>query len=269
MTKVGVYCVARVTTLIFGDDAGVATDVADPWLPWLAIGTLALAALGTLAAVRLRTLVSYLVIASAGTLLLAIGLGSAATLSAALFYLVNSTLVAAALFLLVDSIARGRGEADDAMIPAPLAHRAAYGVLFFLFALEAAGLPPMGGFIGKALVLRAAVDQPLMVATWAALLVSGLGLMIAVARAGSTVFWKAADANRVQAAAARPSGIEGLAIGWLTAAMLLVVLNAGPMTRYAEATAAQLLDRRAYVGAVLGAQPVPPAWTPRAGMKKP
>ncbi len=128
MTKVGVYCVARVTTLIFGDDAGVATDVADPWLPWLAIGTLALAALGTLAAVRLRTLVSYLVIASAGTLLLAIGLGSAATLSAALFYLVNSTLVAAALFLLVDSIASGRGEADDAMIPAPLAYRAAYGV---------------------------------------------------------------------------------------------------------------------------------------------
>ena len=153
MTKVGVYCVARVTTLIFGDGAGVATDVADPWLPWLAIGTLALAALGTLAAVRLRTLVSYLVIASAGTLLLAIGLGSAATLSAALFYLVNSTLVAAALFLLVDSIASGRGEADDAMIPAPLAYRAAYGVLFFVFALEAAGLPPMGGFIGKALLL--------------------------------------------------------------------------------------------------------------------
>ena len=269
MTKVGVYCVARVTTLIFGDDAGVATDVADPWLPWLAIGTLALAALGTLAAVRLRTLVSYLVIASAGTLLLAIGLGSAATLSAALFYLVNSTLVAAALFLLVDSIASGRGEADDAMIPAPLAYRAAYGVLFFLFALEAAGLPPMGGFIGKALLLRASVDQPLMVATWAALLVSGLGMMIAVARAGSTVFWKAADANRVQAAAARPARVERLAIGWLTVAMLLVVLNAGPMTRYAEATAAQLLDRRAYVGAVLGAQPVPPAWTPREGMKKP
>jgi len=93
--------------------------------------------------------------------------------------------------------------------------------------------------------------------------------MIAVARAGSTVFWKAADANRMQVAAARPAHTERLAIGWLTVAMLLVVLNAGSMTRYAEATAAQLLDRRAYVGAVLGAQPAPPAWTPREGMKKP
>ncbi|MGZ8253732.1 MAG: monovalent cation/H+ antiporter subunit D [Burkholderiaceae bacterium] len=269
MTKVGVYCIARVTTLIFGDDAGVATDIADPWLAWLAIGTLALAALGTLAAVRLRTLVSYLVIASAGTLLLAIGLGSAATLGAALFYLINSTLVAAALFLLVDSIASGRGETDDAMIPAPLAYRAAYGSLFFLFAMEAAGLPPMGGFIGKALLLQASVDLPLMTATWGALLLSALGMIIAVARAGSTVFWKAADANRMQTLAARPALTERLAIGWLTLVMLGAVINAGALTRYADATAKQLLDRRTYIDAVLGAQPTSPAWTPREGMKKP
>jgi multicomponent K+:H+ antiporter subunit D len=269
MTKVGVYCVARVTTLIFGDDAGVAADIADPWLAWLAIGTLALAALGTLAAVRLRTLVSYLVIASAGTLLLAIGLGSAATVSAALFYLVNSTLVAAALFLLVDSIASGRGETDDAMISAPLAYRAAYGSLFFVFAMEAAGLPPMGGFIGKALLLRASADLPLMTATWVALLVSGFGMMVAVARAGSTVFWKAADANRMQVVAARPALSERVAIAWLTLAMLGVVINAGALTRYADATAGQLLDRNAYIDAVLGAQPALPAWTPREGMRKP
>ena len=269
MTKVGVYCVARVTTLIFGEGAGVATDIADPWLAWLAIGTLTLAALGTLAAVRLRTLVSYLVIASAGTLLLAIGLGSAATLGAALFYIVNSTLVAAALFLLVDSLASGRGEADDAMIPAPLAYRTAYGVLFFLFALEAAGLPPTGGFIGKALLLQASVDQPLMVATWSAVLVSGLGMMIAIARAGSTVFWKAVDANRMQMVAARPAHAERIAIGWLTLAMLGVVLNAGALTRYADATAGQLLGRRAYIDAVLGAQPTSPAWNPREGVTKP
>jgi multicomponent K+:H+ antiporter subunit D len=217
----------------------------------------------------LRTLVSYLVIASAGTLLLAIGLGSAATLGAALFYIVNSTLVAAALFLLVDSLASGRGEADDAMIPAPLAYRTAYGVLFFLFALEAAGLPPTGGFIGKALLLQASVDQPLMVATWSAVLVSGLGMMIAIARAGSTVFWKAVDANRMQIAAARPARAERIAIGWLTLAMLGVVLNAGALTRYADATAGQLLGRRAYIDAVLGAQPTSPAWNPREGVTKP
>jgi multicomponent K+:H+ antiporter subunit D len=269
MTKVGVYCVARVTTLIFGAEAGVVAEVAYPWLPWLAIGTLALAALGTLAAVRLRTLVAYLVIASAGTLLLAIGLGSPGALRAGLFYLINSTFVAAALFLLVDSVASGRGESGDELIPAPLAYRALYGALFFLFAVEAAGLPPMGSFLGKALLLDATAGDPLMLATWTAVLVSGLGMIVALARAGSTVFWKATEANRMQTAAARPAVTERLAIAWFTLALVLVIANAGPVSRYADAAAAQLLDRRAYLAAVLGAEPVPPMWTPRAGMQKP
>ncbi|MDH5207707.1 MAG: monovalent cation/H+ antiporter subunit D [Burkholderiaceae bacterium] len=269
MTKVGVYCVVRVTTLIFGEGGGVVAHLATPWLPWFALGTVVLAALGTLAAVQLRTLVAYLVIASAGTLLLAVGLGSAGTLGAGLFYLVNSTFVAAALFLLIDLMAGGRGAAEDAMVPAPLAHRAAFGVLFFVFALEAAGLPPSGGFIGKALLLGATIDVPLMAAVWTALLLAGLGVMIALARAGSTVIWKATDANRMQTMAAQGDTLERVAIGWFALVMLAVIVNAGAVTRYAESAAAQLLDRRAYISAVLGAEPVPPAWTPRSGMEKP
>jgi hypothetical protein len=46
------------------------------------------------------------------------------------------------------------------------------------------------------------------------------------------------------------------------------VLWAGPLARYAEATAHQLLDRKGYIAAVLGAEPAPPAWNPRADMKK-
>ncbi len=259
MTKVGVYCIARVTTLIFGEGAGVAANVALPWLPGLALGTLALAALGTLAAVRLRTLVAYLVIASAGTLLLAVGLGSRATLAAALFYLINSTLVAAALFLLVDAIARGRGEADDRLLAAPLARRAAYGALFFVFALEAAGLPPSGGFLGKALLLEATTGAGWMASSWTFVLLSGLVFMIALARAGSTVFWRAEDANAMQRAAARLRPAEAGAIAWFVVAMGLVVVNAGAVSRFADAAAAQLLARSPYVASVLGTEPRPAA----------
>ncbi|MBL8361169.1 MAG: monovalent cation/H+ antiporter subunit D, partial [Rubrivivax sp.] len=97
MTKVGVYAIARTTTLVFG--GGALAGIATPLLPLLALGTLVLAAIGVLAARRLRALVAYLVVASAGTLLLAVGLGTPGTLAAGLFYLVNSTLVAAAWFL--------------------------------------------------------------------------------------------------------------------------------------------------------------------------
>ena len=175
MTKVGVYCIARATTLLFGAEAGAAAFVAEPWLPWLALATLALAAFGALAAWQLRRLVAYLVLASAGMLLLAVGLGSADTLAAGLFYLVHSTVVAAALFLLVDSMVASRGHAGDEMVPAPLASAGSYGTLYFLLAVAVAGLPPFGGFLGKSMLLAASRGESLAVAVWVVVLLSSLG----------------------------------------------------------------------------------------------
>ncbi len=273
MTKVGIYCIARVTTLIFGADAGPVANLASPWLPWLAMGTLTLGAFGTLAATRLRTLAAYLVVTSAGTLLLAIGLGQEGTIGAALFYLVHSTLIGAALFLLVDTIASARGEADDEMRPAPLASRAGLGALFFVFAIAAAGMPPFGGFLGKALLLTAILGTnpgaDWTVATWAVVLLSSLGMMVALARAGSTVFWKATEANRMLAAAARASAPERGALALLLVGVLAVSAFAAPLSRYTQAAAAQLLEPRAYVSAVLGARPIAPLWNPREGLIKP
>ncbi len=268
MTKVGVYCIARATTLMFGADAGAAAFIADPWLSALALATLALAAFGALAAWHLRRLVAYLVLASAGMLLLAVGVGSAAAIAAGLFYLVHSTVVAAALFLLVDSLAASRGEADDEMVPAPLAHAGGYGTLYFLLAMAVAGMPPFGGFLGKSMLLMASGSDSWAVAIWAVVLLSSLGILVALARAGSTVFWKAQPANAMQMAAAKASAPERGALALLGAATCAVVLAAGPIARYTEATARQLLDRQGYLAAVLGAEPAAPAWNPRADMKK-
>jgi len=269
MTKVGVYCIARTTTLLFGADAGALAFVASPWLAWLALATLALAAFGALASRHLRRLVAYLVLASAGTLLLAVGLGTASTIAAGLFYLVHGTVVAAALFLLVDSVATARGEAGDAMLPAPLASAAGYGVVFVLLAVAAAGLPPFGGFLGKSMLLAASRSEPAAAAVWAVILLSSLGVVMALARAGSTVFWKALPPNEMQIAAGRASAPERGALALLLALTATIVVAAGPLSRYAEETARQLVDRHRYVDAVLGATPAPPAWQPRTGMRKP
>jgi multicomponent K+:H+ antiporter subunit D len=267
MTKVGVYCVARVSTLMFGADAGPGADLVQPWLPWLAAGTLLLAALGALAATHLRRLVAYLVLFSAGLLLLAVGLGTPGTLAAGLFYLVHSSFAAAALFLLVDSLAQARGEADDALVAAPLASAIGFGALFFIVAMAVAGLPPWGGFLGKAMLLAASRPLDAWPLAWAAVLLSSLAVIIALARAGSTVIWKAAAPNAVQAAAGRASPAERGGIALLAGALIAVVAAAGPLARYAEATAAQLSKPRDYIAAVLGAEPAPPLWNPRADMK--
>ncbi len=298
MTKVGVYAVLRSTTLVFGAavgaGVGAGTDgavgvaatagVASPWLDGLALATLLLGAVGALAAVRLRALIGQLVIASAGTLLLAVALARPDTVSAGLFYLVNSTLVVAALFLLADRLRARRGHDGDALVPAGLGPaRVPLGVLFFVLAVAAAGMPPLAGFLGKAMLLQA-VGQT----AWAPLIVAGVLassglLMVALARAGSQLFWKPVDpagATDLQAPAMfdtdprgadRPVANHGrhtASLALLTTLLAACAVFAGPLAAYTQATAQQLFDRGDYLRAVLQAQPVPAAIDLRREMRE-
>jgi multicomponent K+:H+ antiporter subunit D len=283
MTKVGVYAIARTTTLLFGEAAGgAAALVFTPALPALALATLALSAMGALAARRLRGLIAYLVIASAGTLLLAIGLATREAVAAGLFYLVNSTLAAAAWFLVADRIAAARASGDALLQPAALAPRvwAPLGIAFFVAAVAAAGMPPLAGFFGKALLLQAAGATAW--ATWVVALVLGssLTIMVALARAGTALFWKPAA---VAPSRPPPSGGHGgrhdnpgdgthhgmhaaaIVVG-LTLAVAASVF-ARPLSAFADDAATQLFTPRAYIDAVLGERPVAPARDVRREMR--
>ena len=272
MTKVGVYSIARTYTLAFGVSATSFGPVATPWLPTLALGTLALAAIGVLAARRLRTLAAYWVVGSAGTLLFTLGMGSEAALGAGLFYLVPSTLTAAALFLVIDRIARARGAGGDTIDGRAWHGTSRWGLaLAFLFcALSAAGLPPLGGFLAKIQVLVAALESGFAALAWPLVLLAGLAYVVAFARVGSELFWKApaglARAESITLDASRTT--QYAAIMLLGASLAAVAILAAPLARYASATASQLLARTPYIDAVLGQPAVTPAWNPRAGMIK-
>jgi multicomponent K+:H+ antiporter subunit D len=266
MTKVGVYAIARVTTLIFG------TTMVEPLLTPLALGTLALAAIGALAAPRLRALVAFLVVGSAGMLLLALGLGTPGTVSAGLFYLVHSTLVAAFLFLLVDRIALARG-ASDALQPRPLTgHWGVLGAAFFVGAVAVAGVPPLTGFLGKSLLLQAAGTTPWAGWVVALVLASSFLLVVAMARAGSTVFWeggRAEASNRPSPDTPKgtPAGAK-LALVALALGLGAITVGGGRLAAYTDATAAQMFDREAYIRAVLSAPVAPPAHDIRREMRE-
>jgi multicomponent K+:H+ antiporter subunit D len=264
MTKVGVYAILRVSTLMLS--AGALAGIAQPLLPVLALATLVLAAVGALAATHLRGLLAYLVVASAGTLLLAVGLGTPDTVAAGLFYLVPSTLVTAAWFLLADRITAARGGVD-LLRPRPWAGAwAPLGVGFVVAAVAVAGVPPLAAFMGKALLLKAAGTTTM--APWVVALVLGssLAVMVALARAGSTLFWKpgsgAAPKPPRHAASQRGAVVLGLV------AVVACALLAGPIGQYTQETAQQLFSRQAYINAVLGARPVPAAYDVRREMRE-
>lgn len=261
MTKVGAYAIIRVYGLIFGAEAGLLGAVAAPVLIPAALATLLVGSVGVVAARNLRDLACFAVVASMGTLLIAVGMFNEVGTAAALYYIVHSTLAGAALFLLIDLIAKKRGKALDALTPAPaFAQQTLLGGMFFLAAIAMVGMPPVSGFIGKLLVLDTTREASLAPWIWAAVLTSSLLMMIGFARAGSTIFWKGSNTpNDIQPVTAPFAGMEQAAnaviplvvVTVLLAGTAILAFGAGPSMNGFDATARQLGDRDAYIGAVL------------------
>jgi len=246
MTKVGIYAIVRVYPLIFGDQAGALANLGMDWLFPLALLTMVMGVVGALGAQSLKTLVAWQVIISVGTLLAPIALGTRASLSAALFYLLSTTWTVAGLFLVADLVASQRGSAQDRIVTAPPMHnRTLLSVLFLIGAVAAAGLPPLSGFFGKVLILSSVEPGPEMAWLWGVVLVAGFFSLVAYARAGSIVFWRTISGHN--AAPATLSARAGIATGALVGMSLVMVALAEPINRYTDATAAQLRDQRAYL----------------------
>ncbi|WP_366555494.1 monovalent cation/H+ antiporter subunit D [Aquibaculum sediminis] len=256
MTKVGAYSILRVFTLIFGEGAGEMAWLAAPWLMPAALVTLVLGMVGVVAARNLRWMVCFGTIGSMGTLLIALGAFTVTATSAGLYYLVHSTFVAAALFLLADQVAQRRGSHDDSLAPAPrYPHIGLLSALFFVAAIAMVGMPPLSGFVGKLLILDGVRGVPLGSWAWVLLLSTSVLMLLGFARAGSRVFWKPTaieeDAGEAEVAA-RPAALPLVAIALLLFSTVLLTAFAGPVMDFLDGTAAQLFEPRGYIAAVLG-----------------
>jgi multicomponent K+:H+ antiporter subunit D len=288
MTKVGLYVILRLWTLLFPSSAAVDAEFGGTLLLVGGLLTLGFGALGVLASIRLDRIAAFSVIVSSGTLLAAFSVGSSAVSSAALFYLANATLAASALFLLVEVVNRMRSDVGDRHLDTetlpdendnldddalPLVGRAmplsvaALGVAFFICALLLAGLPPLAGFLSKAALLlallhdipvgAAAIGSP---AAWwmiGLIVVSGLFATISLARAGIRHFWLKGGRIALQLKVA-----EAGAVLLLLSASLGLTVFAEPALRYTQATSRDLHAPAAYIEAVLGASARPGPVTP-------
>jgi multicomponent K+:H+ antiporter subunit D len=125
------------------------------------------------------------------------------------------------------------------------------GVLFFLSAILIVGLPPLSGFIGKFLILRAALDHPAAVWVLGIVLGGGLLALLTLARSGSLLFYQIAEADA--GTAVPPPTWRALApVAGLLTLGAAMTFWAGPLSDYTAATAEQLLQPDGYVRAVLG-----------------
>lgn len=274
MTKVGVYVVLRLSSLLFGAESDVA-GFADDWLIWAGLATMAYGTLGILATRKLTGVAGHYVMVSSGTLIAAIGMGGEALTAALLFYLASSTLAVGALYLIIEPVERNADEDDmiegiaepvfddeytgaieeeeneiGVVIPGTIA---ILGGGFIFCTLPLAGLPPLSGFIAKFAIIDALfADAPIAPSAWiliALIIFSGLATLVAMTRAGIDLLWTPSEDSPPSL-----SVIEVAPIGLLLAACLALMILAGPVYLYMEGAAAALVDRSAYIDAVRDAR---------------
>ncbi|RUO76568.1 monovalent cation/H+ antiporter subunit D [Idiomarina tyrosinivorans] len=249
MTKVGIYAIIRVFTLIYGAEAGSLSGIGHDWIWPLGMLTLAAGALGVLAARDLRLLIAYLVVISVGTMLASFSFATVETTSATLFYMVHSTFITGALFLLADIVAFERGKTASRIVSGRrLAHHGLLSVAFLLAAITIIGIPPLSGFVAKLFILAAPQMDTQGFWLWAFILPTTLTILVTVSRAGSKMFWhtlagKPGDQRT-------PRG-KLVAMFMLLAVSIAMTLFAQPIKDYTDATAKQLSDIAHYRQAVL------------------
>ena len=259
MTKVGIYAILRVNGTVFQDE--LSQKILMTWLLPLGLITSLYGVIGALGADRLRRFVGFMMLSSVGSILIALSLASSAAWSAGLYYMVHSTLIAAAFYLLCGWITSQRGEFKDHLKIAPkMKQDKAIAATFFLIALMMAGLPPFSGFLGKILLLQATAGVSHQAWIIAIVLIVSLLSIIAFTRVGFILFWRATPPENDQKEAAfhvyqlLPSQApprNDRSIYLLLTGLILYVVCAAPILKYIDQTGLQLRDSNLYQQAVL------------------
>lgn len=228
MTKVGVYSMMRVYTLIFGEHAGELNHMAQQWLWGLALLTIVVGALGVLASQDLRKLAANLVIVSVGTLVALVAIQTEQATSAAIYYMVHSTIVSAGLFLIADLIGRQRGKVLDRITAGRGVNQERWlGIAFLIAALTVVGMPPFSGFVGKLWLLDATLTAGYAQIFWPIYLIASFALLVALSKAGATVFWKRPQKDTTVIETENATGKQLIAVyGLLLCSPLMVIFGA-------------------------------------------
>ena len=271
LTKVGVYAIIRAHTLLF-PDVGL-----NPVLLVAALATMLLGIFGAIAQNDIKRLLSFTLVSHIGYMIFGVALATRLALSGAIFYAAHHIIVQTTLFLVVGLIERQGGSATLRRLGGLAAASPLLAILYLIPALNLGGIPPFSGFIGKVALLEAGAADGAVLA-WMLVgggVVTSLLTLYVMARVYAKAFWRPREeAPEGQLAMAAPTALiaDGggdvefnarADVGRMPAGMvaptvaligvgLALTVAAGPIFAYSERAADQLLDRPAYVGAVLG-----------------
>ncbi len=257
LTKVGVYAIIRVFTLLFTHDPSFTHTLI------LGIGglTMITGVLGAAAQMEFRRILSFHIVSQIGYMLMGLGLNTALAIAGSVFYIFHHMIVKTNLFLIAGVAERFGGTGKLKSLGGLYATYTWLGILFLIPAMSLAGMPPLSGFWAKFVLVKAGLDVSSYLIVVTALVV-GLLTLFSMTKIWNEVFWKAAPHGAISDPHGSSSVPHQGKLAWMIvpivilATMTLIIgLYTEPFFALATQAAEQLMNNDAYIRAVLGESP--------------
>ena len=247
LTKVGVYALLRVFTLLFQN--------APVGLFYLLLGqavcTMVVGLIGALAQRDLRRVLSFNLVGHLGYTTVGLALMTKTAMAASMLYIFHHIFVITNLYLISGIFLRLRRTTDLAALGSIVRNHPGLAVVAAIPLFSLAGIPPLSGFVGKLALIRATFEAG---AWWtgAIVLIVGVLTIVSMLRLWEEAFWKPAP----RADDSSVGTVPLLPIAGLALVTIAISLGAEPIFNLTLRASDQLLNPTFYVNAVLnGGQP--------------
>jgi len=252
LTKVGIYSLIRIYTLILYHY----DYFWNPIILWMGILSMVIGVITATSQVDFRKILSFHIISQVGYVIIGLAFYTISGLAAAIFFLGHNMLSKTNTFLVAGWVYREKNTLNLKDLGDMFNKHTLWGILFFISAFSLAGLPPLSGFAGKYLIIKAGIENNQIIVAMVALFV-GLFTLFSMTKIWIEVFWKNTknekDTNEQKI---KSNGLpyKYMITGSIILALSIVVMGvwAQPIVEFCEKAATDLINNQKYINFVLG-----------------
>lgn len=245
LTKVGVYAIFRMFTLIFYHEPGITHTI----IAWMAAATMVLGAIGSIAYGNIQKVLSYNIVIAIGFIVIGLAVFQEEAIAGAIYYLLHDMVVKTLLFLLGGAMVGLVGTYQLKEMSGMIRNHPYLGWMFFIASLALVGVPPLSGFFGKLLVLQGSMEAQAYILFTIGLL-SSLAVLYSTMKIFMNGFWGENQLSKKD----EKTSTHGLLLPCTLLIGVSLFLGVGVelVQVYVTQAASELMNPAIYIEAVLG-----------------
>jgi multicomponent Na+:H+ antiporter subunit D len=251
LTKVGVYSIIRVFTLIFN----AKLDILFSTIILLSALTMLIGVFGAASQMDIRRILSFHIISQIGYMTIGLGILTQLSLAAAIFYVIHHIIVKTNLFYVAGIVDKLQNNFHLRKLGYIYKNHPMIGLLFLIPAFSLAGIPPLSGFWAKFLIIKSAFNANYYFYGSIALFV-GILTLFSMIKIWNEAFWKknsqALSEDYCLSLSYTQKFIILLPSIILAAITLLIGLFPEFFFKFADEASRQLLNQNFYFEKILG-----------------